>query len=78
MKNLGSPSLMTILTDEATELNPVDLYFLSGMRRDDFAELMGIQKQTLDTWCAGIREPSRQARRLAAEVHRNWKNAGRI
>lgn len=65
-------------TDEATELDPVQLFNLSRMRREDFAELMGVQKQTMDCWMAGIKNPSRQARRLAAELHKNWKTAGRI
>lgn len=63
---------------EAPEFNPVELFFLSKLRRDDFADLMGVEKQTVDTWCCGRYKPSRQARRLAAEIHVKWKNAGEI
>lgn len=69
---------MSIVAEETAELNPVELFFLSGMKRDDFADLMGVQKQTIDTWCAGIYKPNRQARRLAAEIHKNWKTVGKI
>lgn len=70
--------MLPLATEEITELNPVELLYLTKMRREDFAEVMGVQKNTLDTWCMGIREPSRQARRLAAEVHRKWKATGKI
>lgn len=55
------------------DYHPVQLLFelqekLEGFSRDDFAELMGVQPQTVRQWCGKHGNPSPQARQLAGEI----------
>ncbi len=58
---------------QVSDYNPVKLLFelqenLEGFNRDDFAELMGVQPQTVRQWCSKHGNPNPQARQLAGEI----------
>ncbi|MDJ0517801.1 MAG: hypothetical protein QNJ74_16650 [Trichodesmium sp. MO_231.B1] len=58
---------------QVSDYNPVQLLFelqnnLEGFNRDDFAELMGVQPQTVRQWCSKHGNPNHQARQLAGEI----------
>lgn len=50
------------------ETDPVAVLFKLGWSREQFALAMGVERQTIDLWCAKLRQPGRQSRRLAAEL----------
>lgn len=58
---------------QVSDYHPVQLLFelqenLKGFSRDDFAELMGVQSQTVRHWCSKDGNPNPQARQLAGEI----------
>ncbi|NEQ72745.1 MAG: hypothetical protein F6K23_06460 [Okeania sp. SIO2C9] len=58
---------------QVSDYHPVQLLFelqqkLEGFNRDDFADLMGVQPQTVRQWCSKHGNPNPQARQLAGEI----------
>lgn len=58
---------------QVSDYHPVQLLFelqekLEGFNRDDFADLMGVQPQTVRQWCSKNGNPNPQARQLAGEI----------
>ena len=58
---------------KVSDYHPVQLLFelqeqFTGFSRDDFAELMGVQPQTVRQWCSKHGNPNPQARQLAGEI----------
>lgn len=71
--------IMSILTDcSFEELDPVTLLNQTGLDRTIFADAMGVERQTVDRWCARIRKPERMAYRLAAELKRRIEREGNL
>jgi DNA-binding transcriptional regulator YiaG len=58
--------------DEIREINPIDLLYQSKLSIVKFAAYMGVTERTIQYWLNGARNPSPQARRLAAELAEKW------
>lgn len=68
---------MNIVIEAPAEFDPVELLFLAqdklGIRRADFAVVLGIELNTLDKWAAKIRNPGKAWRIRAAELQKQWQ-----
>ncbi|MDY6937638.1 MAG: hypothetical protein SWY16_08215 [Cyanobacteriota bacterium] len=54
------------------EIHPIELLHRSQMTTGHFAAYMGVSERTVQYWVGGSRNPSTQARRLAAELAEKW------
>ena len=54
------------------EIHPIELLHRSQMTTGHFAAYMGVSERTVQYWMGGSRNPSSQARRLAAELAEKW------
>lgn len=57
-----------MIISEFEEYDPIKLFWELQLSRSEFAELFGIERQSLDRWLCGLRKPNRLARRLAWEL----------
>jgi hypothetical protein len=58
--------------EEIREMNPIELLSQSELSVMQFAAYMGVTERTIQYWINGSRNPSPQARRLAAELAEKW------
>ncbi len=58
--------------EEIREVNPIELLSQSQLSIVKFAAYMGVTERTIQYWLNGSRNPSPQARRLAAELAEKW------
>ena len=67
---------MNIIIEAPPEFDPIELLFLAqnklGIRRADFAVVMGVELNTVDKWAAKIYQPSKPWRIRAAELREKW------
>ena len=61
-----------IAPQQIKEIHPIELFHRSQMTTVNFAAYMGVSERTVQYWIGGSRNPSSQARRLAAELAEKW------
>ena len=66
-----------IAQEQIQEIHPIELLYQSKMTTVHFAAYMGVSERTVQYWLSGSRNPSTQARRLAAELAEKWELRGK-